>query len=331
MPLLYDEIPVTLSGIISVSDITLPANGRQVQFRIYNSYGYDASTPIDIYLLYENKLHGPVVSGHTIESHVLSIIGKVFSFPYDAKAIVVAKGNYSTKSDKTIPFDYSIKSSMNVTTTAHFGLNFNVSFGISDTEAFVKEYLKGSFSPFETVSSFIKAYVKRNLSFIIGKLDAVEDKTLMSNVLPGITQAISDKCKDDFNKTSEFLIITDLDFELSISNLDQVLNELNRSAQIIIDRDDKTFAVELEERRILLEAQIEFKRELIRAIRDSFNQPVLPPELTQVIIAYVQSNPGITYNDMVDAFGKINRLAQRTSPLEVFNAAKQLGWIEGKK
>lgn len=331
MPLLYDEILVNSSGIVSVCDITLPANGRKVKFIMSNPYGYSDITSVDIYLKYEGKIVGPLESGDAVETSVIPIVGKLLSTPYDAKAIVVSTGYYSANSENSILLDYGIKSSMNMVTTAHIVMTYESSYHIKDSKEFVNEYMKGSFSPLATVTGFINSYLKDSGDFIIDSLNNIEEGILISNYLPKISKSLSRRCVDTFNTYFGWGEISILNINLTITNIDQILTELNRQAQIQIDRYEKLFDEELEARRKLLDANIEFKRELVRAIRDSFSQPTISEQLSPIIVAYLQSNPGVSYDEMVGVFTKLNMLAQRTSPHEILSAAKQLGMIEEKK
>ena len=202
MALVYDEVYVNFSDIITVTDIALPTSGRKLKF-INNNF-ISSNVSVDIYLLHEGKLDGPVENGDAFLTSSLPIIGKIISNPYGAKAIVVSKGYYDVTSSKKIEFDYSLKSSMNMAAAAHIVVEFNGTFHITNTRKIVEQYLEANFSLCDTVSSYINSFLKNSVGDIINALNKLEDATAITNYFPDISSLLSKSCVKDFNEEGYF-------------------------------------------------------------------------------------------------------------------------------
>lgn len=313
---LYDEIMVTSSHTVTISDVRLPVKNKKIKVTVNGT-----NDPVDVFLFFDDKITGPIKSGDRIDTPVIPILNRIIEVPYEAKAIVVPRTTCAIPLS-TINFDYSVKSSLNISTTAHLSIEFEGSYIVKDTKCLAKEYVKNAFSPSDTITQYIKTFIENKESGIIGKLDEITDETLIANRLPMISNALSASCKKDF--ISSWAKIETLRIKVTITNMEQVLEELNKFAQTEIVKNEKLFDHELELEKLCKNSTLENQRIMVKAIADVYGQSSIDPALSQVIITYLQCNPGLTYSEMTDAFRRFEQLSQRRSPAELLAIVNRL-------
>ncbi len=323
----YDEIVVYASKDVTVCNVKLPVSNKQIKVSVSGT-----ADPVDVFLSFDNKIVGPVKSGDRIETPIIPIVSRFIEPVYDAKAIVVPRTTFSIPSN-SIEFDYSIKSSMNISTTAQILVTYEGSYSITNARAFVKEYMNHAFSPSEAILQYIKEFIESEQYSIISTLDKVCDESLIANELPRISNGLSNHCRN--NLVSSWARINNLSIKVRITNMSQILEELNlraitenrRAEQIFAQKQQmeaKTFDHKLELERLMATSTVDYTKMILKAVTDVYGQSAIDPALSNVIITYLQCNPGLSYNDMANAFRKFNHLAQRHSPAELLATVKKL-------
>lgn len=306
MPLLYDNIPITHSGMVSAQKFTLPGDNRKVFFDIYP----DGTLRKEIYILMNNTFNANAfANGSRLETPVRGL-DRIFSHPHEAYAIVVERAERSipvTKVDvASIPVTFSHG------TNAEIRLNctFTAAIYPENPSWLARDFVEGIVTnPEVTAVAAIKDILTNALTKLIPATAAQVSPQAFTGKLDELRLELSALAMKDTSRLLPWCRVSRCEVHLTVENQQELLTESN--SIIIWSR--------------------QTQEALLKAILNTFGSTPLPAEIAQVITHYIDGNPGINPGDIQDFCKGIYNLCQVTTPTALLNTYQQISQLPSGK
>lgn len=306
MPVLYKQIPISVTGMVSAQRFDLPGDGRKVFFDIYPGGTFRK----DIYIVMDGKLRKEAFENGTRMETPVYGMERVLSNPHEAFAIVVDRTEQLLQ-DIYIPITP-------IPVTFCDGRNSVIELSCSlralvfpqDSAQLAQDFAEGIVSdPVQTAAGILKGVLLEAAAKLIPA--ALKQEKAINAV--GRVDEMSLELARFAAKQTERLLpwcrVTACEVELTVDNMKELVDDSN----------------------FLNNLQVETQRKLLDAILSTFGSSPLPAEVSQVLLAFVQANPGLPSGEIKDFCQGIQALWSRTSPAALFAAANQVGLLPTPK
>lgn len=302
MPVLYKQIPLFHSGMISAERFELPGDGRKVFFDISPGGTFRK----EIFIVMDGKLkEDAFVNGSRLETPVRGF-ERLMASPHEAFAVVVERTEQPIApiAIPITPIPVTFPDGRN--SAVKLSGTLRATIFPENPARLAQDYADGVVStPEEAAAGALKGALVRALT---RGIPAIMKRGLPNDVL-GWMDAFSLEAArlaaEETQRVLPWCRVPVCEVELTVQNLDQLLAESNSVYNL----------------------RVETQRKLLDAVIATFGNSPLPAEVSQVILAYVQANPGLPAGDIKDFCQGIHDIWQHTSPSALLNAARQVGLL----
>lgn len=300
--LAFDEVNVRVTGQM-LSEDTLPylSNGRRVLFT--PSDGVSAGR--EIYVLIDDQLQGPFRNGQALETGV-EFWEKFLPMPHTGGIYVVDTKPYPVdfNSSFDVPVCQSNGQVLSIKTSVTFAA---CQMRCRDGRAMLEEYLSGTFrDPEEEGRYTIQQAVQQTVRSRIAAASLEGDAMRVHQELKQMELTMGDQvCKAANNKVS-WLRFQNASLQISISNLDELLTQLNRG-----------YEMRMSAQQLLIEASIKYFD------RDSINEPAMA-----LLTRFVETNPGASEEQIEKMTNLVAQLGKRITPAEMLAFGVKAGLLD---
>ncbi len=297
--LAFDEVNVRVSNRM-LSEDTLPylSNGRRVLFTL--SDGVSAGR--EIYVVIDDQLQGPIRNGQALETGV-EFWEKFLPMPHTGGIYVVDTKPYPV--DFNSSFDVPVCQSNGQVLNVKTNVVFSAQTRCRDGRSMVEEHLAGVFrDPEEEGRYTIQQAVQQTVRSRIAALDG--DALKINQDLKQMELTMGDQvCKAANNKVS-WLRFQNASLQISISNLDELLTQLNRG-----------YEMRMSAQQLLIEAAIKCFD------RDSVSEPAMA-----ILTRFVETNPGASEEQIEKMTNLVAQLGKRITPAEMLAFGVKAGLLD---
>ena len=300
MSLFYNSFDIYTNGIITEEVIPLGADGKRVFFNIAQPLAKK------LFMVIDNELHA-FDNGTKMETPVRGINRFCQLYPHEGNLIVIDTKPVSVSLNDSLEFPFHLDSKQMV--MLKLEADMNVTFGISDPELLAIRYCEGRVSdPCVLLKTTLKTTFKR----VARELLSATQERLYHAPLTFIDQIQG--MENDIADTIKSRISTELPF-IRLDDCQIDFNLINGDALILAANDG------FETRKMILGRFIE-------AVCESYKVSVFPAEMAQVLVAYVQANPGGIDNDKLSKLcTTLINLTKKATPDEMLQTAQQIGLL----
>lgn len=299
----YDEVTVRVGSNQMISEDELPyiTNDRRVLFTL--SDGISAGR--EIYVVIDDQLQGPLRNGQALETGV-EFWERFLPMPHTGGIYVV----------DTKPFPVNFTDSLEVPVRQSNGQVLNVKTNVvfsaqmrcRDGRAMLEEYLAGTFrDPEEEGRYIIQQAVQQTVRSRITAASLEGDAMRVHQELKQmeLTTMGDSICKAANSKVS-WLRFQNASLQISISNLDELLTQLNRG-----------FEMRMNAQQLLIEASIKCFD------RDSISEPAMA-----LLMRFVETNPGASEEQIEKMTNLVAQLGKRITPAEMLAFGVKAGLLD---
>lgn len=300
--LAFDEVNVRVTGQM-LSEDTLPylSNGRRVLFT--PSDGVSAGR--EIYVVIDDQLQGPLRNGLALETGV-EFWEKLLPMPHTGGIYVVDTKPYPV--DFNSSFDVPVCQSNGQVLSIKTSVTFACQTRCRDGRAMLEEYLSGTFrDPEEEGRYIIQQAVQQTVRSRIAAASLEGDAMRVHQELKQmeLTTMGDSICKAANSKVS-WLRFQNASLQISISNLDELLTQLNRG-----------FEMRMNAQQLLIEASIKYFD------RDSISEPAMA-----LLTRFVETNPGASEEQIEKMTNLVAQLGKRITPAEMLAFGVKAGLLD---
>lgn len=300
--LAFDEVNVRVTGQM-LSEDTLPylSNGRRVLFT--PSDGVSAGR--EIYVVIDDQLQGPLRNGQALETGV-EFWEKFLPMPHTGGIYVVDTKPYPV--DFNSSFDVPVCQSNGQVLSIKTSVTFACQMRCRDGRAMLEEYLSGTFrDPEEEGRYIIQQAVQQTVRSRIAAASLEGDAMRVHQELKQmeLTTMGDSICKAANSKVS-WLRFQNASLQISISNLDELLTQLNRG-----------FEMRMNAKQHLIEASIKCFD------RDSISEPAMA-----LLTRFVETNPGASEEQIEKMTNLVAQLGKRITPAEMLAFGVKAGLLD---
>ena len=299
--LAFDEVNVRVTGQM-LSEDTLPylSNGRRVLFT--PSDGVAAGR--EIYVLIDDQLQGPLRNGLALETGV-EFWEKLLPMPHTGGIYVVDNKPFPVNftDNLEIPVLQNNGQVLSIKTSVTFACQTRC----RDGRSMVEEHLAGVFrDPEEEGRYTIQQAVQQTVRSRIAAASLEGDAMRVHQELKQMELTMGDQvCKAANNKVS-WLRFQNASLQISISNLDELLTQLNRG-----------FEMRMNAQQLLIEASIKCFD------RDSISEPAMA-----LLMRFVETNPGASEEQIEKMTNLVAQLGKRITPAEMLAFGVKAGLLD---
>lgn len=299
----YDEVTVRVGSNQMISEDELPyiTNDRRVLFTL--SDGVSAGR--EIYVVIDDQLQGPIRNGQALETGV-EFWEKFLPMPHTGGIYVV----------DTKPFPVNFTDNLEVPVCQSNGqvlsiktcVTFVCQMRCRDGRAMLEEYLSGTFrDPEEEGRYIIQQAVQQTVRSRIAAASLEGDAMRVHKELKQMELTIMGDsiCKAANSKVS-WLRFQNASLQISISNLDELLTQLNRG-----------FEMRMNAQQLLIEASIKCFD------RDSISEPAMA-----LLMRFVETNPGASEEQIEKMTNLVAQLGKRITPAEMLAFGVKAGLLD---
>lgn len=327
MPILYDEITIPSKGILTVQEFKAPRNGRTVKFILPNGY-----IQKEVYTCIDGKFAGPFSSAAPLETS-LSGLELLRAGCHTANVIVINTGETELTSMplKFNPIPTTLSSGEQV--AVHLSGTLTVSVRVTSTEGLLLDYINNGITSAErriqsVLLECFRSEIVRQIPDNIGSFHTMNGLGILDELSEIIRQTAC-QTAEHFLKYPWFEIVS-CSLDLVSSNMDEIIAKENYLWKLEQEKEARRFDTDE-----LLRAEREhLKLKLIDKTFDAlstvYTRDPIPQEICQLIVAYVQNNPNIQPNELIDVCDKIKGLSQTYSPEMLLKNASLLGFLPDK-
>ena len=300
--LAFDEVNVRVTGQM-LSEDTLPylSNGRRVLFT--PSDGVSAGR--EIYVVIDDQLQGPLRNGQPLETGV-EFWERFLPMPHTGGIYVVDTKPFPVNftDNLEVPVLQSNGQVLNVKTNVVFSAQMRC----RDGRSMVEEHLAGVFRDPEeegryTIQQAVQQTVRSRIAAASLEGDAMRvHQELKQMELTTMGDSI---CKAANSKVS-WLRFQNASLQISISNLDELLTQLNRG-----------FEMRMNAQQHLIEASIKCFD------RDSISEPAMA-----LLMRFVETNPGASEEQIEKMTNLVAQLGKRITPAEMLAFGVKAGLLD---
>lgn len=300
--LAFDEVNVRVTGQM-LSEDTLPylSNGRRVLFT--PSDGVSAGR--EIYVLIDDQLQGPLRNGLALETGV-EFWEKLLPMPHTGGIYVVDTKPYPV--DFNSSFDVPVCQSNGQVLNVKTNVVFSAQMRCRDGRSMVEEHLAGVFrDPEEEGRYIIQQAVQQTVRSRMAAASLEGDAMRVHQELKQmeLTTMGDSICKAANSKVS-WLRFQNASLQISISNLDELLTQLNRG-----------FEMRMNAQQLLIEAAIKYFD------RDSISEPAMA-----LLTRFVETNPGASEEQIEKMTNLVAQLGKRITPAEMLAFGVKAGLLD---
>lgn len=297
----YDEVTVRVGSNQMISEDELPyiTNDRRVLFTL--SDGVSAGR--EIYVVIDDQLQGPLRNGQALETGV-EFWEKFLPMPHTGGIYVVDTKPYPV--DFNSSFDVPVCQSNGQVLSIKTCVTFACQMRCRDGRAMLEEYLSGTFrDPEEEGRYIIQQAVQQTVRSRIAALDGDALKINQDLKQMELTIMGDSICKAANSKVS-WLRFQNASLQISISNLDELLTQLNRG-----------FEMRMNAQQLLIEASIKYFD------RDSISEPAMA-----VLTRFIETNPGASNEQIEKMTSLVAQLGKRITPAEMVAFGMKSGLLD---
>lgn len=298
----YDEVTVRVGSNQMISEDELPyiTNDRRVLFTL--SDGVSAGR--EIYVVIDDQLQGPLRNGQALETGV-EFWEKFLPMPHTGGIYVVDTKPYPV--DFNSSFDVPVCQSNGQVLSIKTCVTFACQMRCRDGRAMLEEYLSGTFrDPEEEGRYTIQQAVQQTVRSRIAAASLEGDAMRVHQELKQMELTMGDQvCKAANNKVS-WLRFQNASLQISISNLDELLTQLNRG-----------FEMRMNAKQLLIEASIKYFD------RDSISEPAMA-----LLTRFVETNPGASEEQIEKMTNLVAQLGKRITPAEMLAFGVKAGLLD---
>lgn len=300
--LAFDEVNVRVTGQM-LSEDTLPylSNGRRVLFT--PSDGVSAGR--EIYVLIDDQLQGPLRNGLALETGV-EFWEKLLPMPHTGGIYVVDNKPFPVNftDNLEIPVLQNNGQVLSIKTSVTFACQMRC----RDGRSMVEEHLAGVFrDPEEEGRYIIQQAVQQTVRSRMAAASLEGDAMRVHQELKQmeLTTMGDSICKAANSKVS-WLRFQNASLQISISNLDELLTQLNRG-----------FEMRMNAQQLLIEASIKCFD------RDSISEPAMA-----LLMRFVETNPGASEEQIEKMTNLVAQLGKRITPAEMLAFGVKAGLLD---
>ena len=299
----YDEVTVRVGSNQMISEDELPyitTNGRHVLFTL--SDGVSAGR--EIYVVIDDQLQGPLRNGQALETGV-EFWERFLPMPHTGGIYVV----------DTKPFPVNFTDNLEIPVLQNNGqvlsiktcVTFSCQIRCRDGRSMVEEHLAGVFrDPEEEGRYIIQQAVQQTVRSRIAAASLEGDAMRVHQELKQMELTMGDQvCKAANNKVS-WLRFQNASLQISISNLDELLTQLNRG-----------YEMRMSAQQLLIEASIKYFD------RDSISEPAMA-----VLTRFIETNPGASNEQIEKMTSLVAQLGKRITPAEMLAFGVKAGLLD---
>lgn len=303
MSLFYESFYINTTGIITETKIPLSADGKVVHF------DFDGNELTKKLFMVIDKKITPFDNNTKMETPVKGF-NRLYQFtPHEGSLIAIDIGTVDMTVDSvslaTIPFTVNAKQSLLLLVTP----SINLSFGIYNPEQLAVYYCEGRVrNPMNNVKNAVTSAFNKAAKEIYSSAADRYRNDPMSFVgnLNDIADDMSEYIITYVNRELPWARIDGCTVNITASNTETIVSLVNEPYEIT---------------KAILER-------FVQAICDSYKTPVFPPEMAQVLGAYVSANPGgLTHENLEKICEKLVNISRRASPNEMLFTAKKIGLL----
>lgn len=298
----YDEVTVRVGSNQMISEDELPyiTNDRRVLFTL--SDGVSAGR--EIYVVIDDQLQGPLRNGQALETGV-EFWERFLPMPHTGGIYVVDTKPFPVNftDNLEVPVLQSNGQVLNVKTNVVFSAQMRC----RDGRSMVEEHLAGVFrDPEEEGRYIIQQAVQQTVRSHIAAASLEGDAMRVHQELKQMELTLCDQvCKAANNKVS-WLRFQNASLQISISNLDELLTQLNRG-----------FEMRMNAQQLLIEASIKYFD------RDSISEPAMA-----VLTRFIETNPGASNEQIEKMTSLVAQLGKRITPAEMLAFGVKAGLLD---
>lgn len=299
----YDEVTVRVGSNQMISEDELPyiTNDRRVLFTL--SDGVSAGR--EIYVVIDDQLQGPLRNGQALETGV-EFWERFLPMPHTGGIYVVDTKPFPVNftDNLEVPVLQSNGQVLNVKTNVVFSAQMRC----RDGRSMVEEHLAGVFRDPEeegryTIQQAVQQTVRSRIAAASLEGDAMRvHQELKQMELTTMGDSI---CKAANSKVS-WLRFQNASLQISISNLDELLTQLNRG-----------FEMRMNAQQLLIEASIKCFD------RDSISEPAMA-----LLMRFVETNPGASEEQIEKMTNLVAQLGKRITPAEMLAFGVKAGLLD---
>lgn len=298
----YDTIYLEPFGMLSVQRFPTPRNNRKVQFILPPTKALST----DIYLHIDGQFQSKVFSNNSAVSTSVTIGEFFYPRPHESFAILVNKAPVQLECVQPKIHDISLTYN-GYQVDVKFQSNLQATIQCSNTLSLAKDYFLTN--PEVTVRNDLVIDFGTTADKVLAeylKDDLLSAKSLV-NDLPGLSEQIQKKAIQKMYQKYRWLTLSQVSFSIELLNGNDLTQLINKK---IRDEEDA-------------------RRKLFEAIIESLGKPQLTPELTELIKAYIHSQPTFDEKETFSFIERMRPLLQ-TYPSRMIESvmAEELG-IDG--
>lgn len=300
MPLLFKEVSIQTNGMVCAEPFDLPVDGRKLFFNIMPGGGFRK----DIFLMVDGHLQENVFANGSRAQTPITGLERLVATPHEAYAIVVDRTEVPLepivlpKTVVPVVFNGGRAGTVDVHGT------LRASIFPEDTRLLAQEFANGTVSnPNITAAGCLKFSVMQAAATVIPAAMRQTDPLEGASAIPEICLELARSAIRETECRLPWCRVAACEVELVVDNMEAVVENAN----------------------FVLNLQTEVKRKLLDAMLSTFGSSPLPAEVSQVIQAYIQTNPGLPGNSIQDFCKCVNAIWARGGPDALISAASQAG------
>lgn len=303
----YDEVTVR-AGSKMLSEDELPynitTNGRRVLFTLSN--GVFAGR--EIYVVIDDQLQGPLSNGQPLDTGV-DFWEHFLPMPHTGGIYVV----------DTKPFPVNFTDNLEVPVCQSNGQVLSIKTSVTfacqtrcrDGRAMVEEYLAGTFSDPEQEGRYIiQQAVQQTVRSRMAAASLEGDAMRVHQELKQMELTMGDQICKAANSKVSWLRFSNASLQISISNLDELLTQLNRGFEMRVNAQQLA-------QQLLIEASIKYFD------RDSISEPAMA-----LLTRFVETNPGASEEQIEKMTNLVAQLGKRITPAEMLAFGVKAGLLD---
>ena len=298
MALTYSTEFIDSTDMISAQRFQLHRDGRRVQFETTTGDNLFKK----IFLLIDGELT-EFKNGNKMDTPI-GIGGQLFSAPHEAYAILVDTRAYYVPEVSVPITPVTVMFPHGKHGVIKLSGNLKASIAANDPETLAQAFVNGLTSPTlaaekvfkevfqEAIVNEIPEIIKNNPMDVINMVDYLSIK--IKNLIQYTVERRLPWCR-----------VNTCEVMLTVENVDELIETTNEPYVI----------------------SLETKRTLLAAILKNFGTSPLPPEISNIIAAYVANNPGLPVDDLMKFCKSIKEEYSISGSIEPYNTAKQFGLL----
>lgn len=324
MPILYDEVIVNPTGILTVQEFRAPISGRTVKFILPNGYAQK-----EVFTCIDGSFSGPFTTAAPLETAIKGL-ELLKAGCHSANVIVINTGE-SELNPITLRFNpIPVTLSSGEQVAIHLSGTLCATVRVNNSEALLLDYTKYGITSAERriqgiLLECFRSEVVQQIPENIGSFHTMNGL--------GVLDALSEDIKRNACQRAEYFLeypwfeIISCSLDLMSSNMDEIIEKENYLWRLEQERLARTFDTNEK----LREERERLKLKLIDKTADAllsvYGREPIPAEMLQLLVAYVQNYPTIKPNELIEVCDKFKALSQACSPDTLIKNARLLGYL----